>query len=240
MEKLNDLLYYDSLKIYQDSDLFSFSLDSVLLPNFVTLNKKCRKILDIGCGNAPISMILSTKTNAHIIGVEIQKHSYELAQKSILENHLDEQIEIINQDIKEYYKNIESDTFDTIVCNPPFFKVNSTSRVNIKEEKVIARHEKSLSVEDLFPIAKKLLKNNGNIAVVHRPERLISILMSMKQNNIEPKRIQFVYPNEKKEANILLIEGTKNGNEGLKILPPLYVHHSDGSYREEILKIFGK
>ena len=72
MEVLNDLVGYKNLKIFQNTDWFSFSLDSVLLPNFVTLNKNITKILDIGCGNAPIPLILSTKTDANITGVEIQ------------------------------------------------------------------------------------------------------------------------------------------------------------------------
>ena len=240
MEKLNDLLYYNNLKIYQNSEMFEFSLDSVLLPNFVTLNKKCKKILDIGCGNAPIPLILSTKTNAKIIGVEIQKKSYELAKRNIELNHLESQIDIIHQDIKEFNKNLESDIFDTIVYNPPFFKTSELSRTNLNDEKTIARHEVSLTLNDLFHVAKKLLKNNGNIAIVHRPERLMEILFQMKENNIEPKRIRFVYPFTSKDANILLIEGTKNGNPGLKVLPPLYTHNVDGSYTDDILEIFGK
>ena len=89
-------------------------------------------------------------------------------------------------------------------------------------------------------ISKKLLKNNGNIAIVHRPERLVNIIEVMKQNNIEPKKMQFVYPKKNKEANILLIEGSKNGKPGLKILPPLYSHNEDGSYTEEIKNFFEK
>ena len=89
MQVINDLLGYKNLKIYQDTDMFNFSLDSVLLPNFITINKNTQKILDIGTGNAPIPIILSTKTKAQIIGVEIQKEVYELAQKSIEINNLE-------------------------------------------------------------------------------------------------------------------------------------------------------
>ena len=98
MEVLNDLVGYKNLKIYQNTEWFAFSLDSVLLPNFVTLNKNIERIMDLGCGNAPIPLILSTKTNAKIIGVEIQKDSYELARKSVLYNHLENQIELLNMD----------------------------------------------------------------------------------------------------------------------------------------------
>lgn len=238
MEVLNDLLEINNLKIYQDTEMFSFSLDSVLLPNFVTLNKNIKNVLDIGSGNAAIPLILTTKTNASITGIEIQEKSYNLGKKSIEYNHLEDRITFINQDIKEYSKNIESDTFDTITCNPPYFKVNEESRFNQSDYKTIARHEIKLNLEDLFKIAKKLLKNNGNIAIVHRPERLIDIIEEMRKNNIEPKKIQFVYPGVNKEANILLIEGVKNGKPGLKILKPLYSHLDIGEYTDEIKQFF--
>ena len=238
MEVKNYLLGYENLYIMQDTEMFNFSLDSVLLPNFVTLNKNIKQIMDIGCGNAPIPIILSTKTNAKITGIEIQEKSYNLAKKSIEINNLEERIDIINDDINNLYLNLESDTFDVINCNTPFFKVKDESRLNKNDYKTIARHEVKLNLDDIFKIAKKLLKNNGNIAIVHRPERLLDILDTMRKYNIEPKRVQFVYPKKDKEANILLVEGTKNGNKGLKIEPPIYTHNEDGEYTEQVKKYF--
>ena len=192
--------------------------------------------MDIGTGNAPIPLILTNRTNAKITGVEIQKESYELALESVEINKLENQIEIINDDINNFYKNCESDSFDIITCNPPFFKNVITNDSNYK---LLARHEKTLNLEQILIIAKKLLKNNGVIALVNRPERMIDIITEMKNNNIEPKKIQLVYPFKGKNANILLIEGSKNGKPGLKILPPLFAHNNDGSYTEEIKKFFG-
>lgn len=236
----NYLLNYDNMYIIQDTDMFNFSLDSVLLPNFVTINKKTKKILDIGSGNAPIPLILSTLTDAQIMAVEIQKDVYELGKESIKINKLENRIDFINADINELYKEIDTETFDIITCNPPYFKVNESSNLNYSEYKTIARHEIKLDLEKLFKIAKKLLKNKGNIAIVHRPERLSDIVSEMKKNNIEPKRIQFVYPSINSEANILLIEGTKNGNPGVKILPPLISHKQNGEYTEQVKQFFEK
>lgn len=236
----NYLLNYDNMYIIQDTDMFNFSLDSVLLPNFVTINKKTKKILDIGSGNAPIPLILSTLTDAQIMAVEIQKDVYELGKESIKINKLENRIDFINADINELYKEIDTETFDIITCNPPYFKVNESSNLNDSEYKTIARHEIKLDLEKLFKIAKKLLKNKGNIAIVHRPERLSDIVSEMKKNNIEPKRIQFVYPSINSEANILLIEGTKNGNHGVKILPPLISHKQNGEYTEQVKQFFEK
>lgn len=238
MEVINYLLGYKDLKIYQNTDMFNFSLDSVLLPNFVTLNKNIKNVLDIGCGNAVIPIILSTKTDAKIIGVEIQKEVFDLAIKSVKYNNLEEKIEILNNNINEYAKELETETFDTITCNPPYFKVSSSSNYNDSDYKTIARHEVKLNIEQLIKISKKLLKNKGNLAIVHRPERLIDIIMEMKKNNIEPKRIQYVYPGMDKEANILLIEGVKNGKPGLKVLEPIYSHEKNGEYTEQVKKYF--
>lgn len=236
MKVVNDLIGYKNRKIIQDPEMFNFSLDSVLLPNFITINENIKQILDIGTGNAPIPLILSTKTKANIIGYEIQKEVSLLAKESIEINNLQNQITIINDDIKN--NTYETETFDIITCNPPYFEVKDKSKFNKNDYKTIARHEVSLTLEEILKISKKLLKNGGILGLVHRPERLIDILFQMRKYNIEPKKIRLVYPKKEKEANILLIEGKKNGKKGLKILPPLYSHNEDGTYTEEIQRYF--
>ena len=236
MEVKNYLLGYKDMYIYQNPEMFSFSLDSVLLPNFITINSNVSNILDIGTGNAPIPLILSAKTEAHIDAIEIQKDVYELAKKSVLENKLEERINVINGDINEVYKEMTAEYYDIITCNPPFFKVKEDSNLNANDYKTIARHEVKLNLEQLLKISRKLLKNNGIIGIVHRPERLVDILQEMRKNNIEPKKIRFVYPRVNEDSHVLLIEGRKNGNPGIKILPPLYVHEKSGNYTKEVLK----
>lgn len=238
MKVTNYLLGYKDLYIVQDTDMFNFSLDSVLLPNFVSLTKDTKKIMDIGCGNAPIPLILSTKTKADIVGVEIQKDVFDLGCESVKMNHLDKQITLINGDINEVYRKYDSCSFDLITCNPPFFKYQKDSNVNDNDYKTLARHEKTLTLEQIMTIAKYLLTNNGTLALVHRPNRLIDIITLMRKNNIEPKRMRLVYPHPDSEANILLIEGRKNGRAGLKIYPPLYSHTANGEYTDEIKKMF--
>ena len=211
-----------------------------MLPNFCCLNKSIKKIMDLCTGNAPIPLILSTMTDADIIGVEIQKNIYDLAIKSVKINNLDKKIKIINEDVRKIDSYFETDTFDLITCNPPYFRFNENSILNDNSVKSIARHEININLNDIMKISKKLLKNNGSLCLVHRTDRLIEIIESMKNNNIEPKRIRFIYPKEGKESNLVLIDGHKNGKPGLKILDPLYVHNDDGSYTEEVLKMFGK
>lgn len=238
MEVLNDLLGYHDLKIFQNTDWFSFSLDSVLLSNFVTINKNVRNILDLGCGNAPIPLILSTKTDAHIVGVEIQKDSYDMALKSVKYNNLENQIELLNIDMKNLKSIYQGDSFDVITCNPPYFKYLKTSNLNDDEHKVIARHEKMITLEEVLSISKYLLKNNGVLAIVHRTERLVEIFNLFQKYGLEVKKVRLIYPKKNSESNMVLVEGRKNGNPGLKILPPLYVHEDDGNYTSEVTNMF--
>ena len=149
MQVINDLLDYNKIKIYQDTDMFNFSLDSVLLPNFITLTPKTENILDIGTGNGPIPLILTTKTNAKIIGVEIQTEVADLAQKSVELNNLQNQITIINEDINILKDKLPINHFDIITCNPPYFKVSKESKLNKSDYKTIARHEITLNINDL-------------------------------------------------------------------------------------------
>lgn len=241
MKVLNDLLWDGDLKIFQDTEMFKFSLDSVLLANFVTINKSINKILDIGTGNSPIPLMLTKRTNAKIDAIEIQEESYNLGYESIKYNNLQNQINIILGDIREKYKELENNSYDTIVSNPPYYKQNV--KIPLNENKKLARNEQSLSLSDIFVISKKLLKDGGNISIVIDTDRLIEVIELMKRNSIEPKRLQFVYPKESKNSKILLIEGTKNGKPGIKVLNSIFIQDSSNQYTsfiENILKNFGK
>lgn len=235
MEIINFLIGYENLKIVQKEETFKFTLDSILLPNFVDYKVAYKKILDIGTGNAPIPLVLSTKTKAKIDAIEIQEDIYNLALKTIKLNGLEHQICLINEDVTKWYKKVETDTYDLILCNPPYFK---NSNKNNSKEKAISRHENGLNISNLCLIAKKILKNKGRLLIVQRPDRLIDIIKEMQQNNIEPKRMQLIYPRQGKEPNIMLIEGIKNGKSTLKIMPPIIAHLENGEYTEELKKYF--
>ena len=238
--EINDLVYFKNIKIVQDKDYFNFSLDSILLPNFVDITKKTKMILDMCTGNAPIPLILSTKTDAKIYAVELQKEVYNLAKETIKINKLDNQIVLINNNIKNLKKIFNTETFDIITCNPPYFKKKEDSIINENIVKSIARHEIEMELEDVMLISKSLLKNEGSLVLVHRTDRLIEIIELMRKHNIEPKRMRLIYPKINTESNLVLIDGRKNGKKGLKILPPLYIHNNDNSYTKEVLEMFGK
>ncbi len=235
----NRLLNYKDLIIYQDDDYFMFSLDSVLLANFIRIRKDDMFAVDFCTGNAPISMILASKNpKIKITGVELQKEIFELANRSINENNFDDKIKIINDDVKNIFNYYEQGSADIVFSNPPYFKYQDSSLLNEDKVKAIARHEIYLTLEDLIKTSSKLLKNGGNFYLVHRPFRTVDILCLLRKYNLEVKRLQFVYPKKDTEANAILIESSKNGKSGIKILPPLYVHNDDNSYTDFVRKMF--
>lgn len=241
MKVINDLLNYNNMKIVQDENFFSFSLDSVLLPNFINIKTNVKKILDLGTGNAPIPMILSTMEetkNAEIYGIELQKEIYDMAVESLKLNNLEDRIHLINDNMKNLDRYFEINSFDIILSNPPYFKLNEHSNINETVQKTIARHEKEITLEEIVAIAKKFLNNNGTLAMVHRTDRLIEVIEEFRKNNIEPKRVQLVYPKVGTESNMFLIEGRKNGRPGLKVLEPLIAHNNDGEYTDKVKSFF--
>ena len=237
-EVINYLLAHEQFKIIQRKDMFNFSLDTVLLANFVTINKDVEEIIDFGTNNAAIPLFLSMRTNAKITGIEIQKEACDIAEKNIEMNQLQNQIKIVNADIKDYISQLHN--VDIVVCNPPFFKIGEKSNLNESKYLQIARHEIKITLEEIILSASKILKQKGRFAIVHRTERMIEIISYMKKYDLEPKKIQFVYPKINKDSNIILIEATFKGKPGVTILPPFYAHEQNGEYTKEIRKMFGE
>lgn len=229
-----DQLYADGIKIIQSKEVFSFSLDAVLLANFASLPKRGR-IVDLCAGNGAVGLFVSQKTQAEIICIELQKRLADMGRRSIQLNRLENQLTMHTLDLKQTTQVVKKDSVDLIVCNPPYFKELPTNIKNPNPYLAIARHEVETNLEEVIKEAAGLLKSNGKLALVHRPERLVDILDTMKQYQIIPKRIQFVYPKVGKEANILLVEGIHKGRpDGLKILPPLIVYNETDDYYPEV------
>lgn len=208
-----------------------------MIPRFCVL-KNNMKIIDFCTGNAPIPIILSTLTDSNIIGVELQKEIYNLAVQSVKINNLEDRITLLNMNVLDIFNVYETNSFDLITCNPPYFRVNEFSNLNNNMIKSIARHEIEIKLEDICRISKKLLKNNGSLVLVHRTDRLSEIINMLLKYNLQPKRIRFLYPKEQENSNLVLIDARKNGNIGLKVLPPLICHNMDGSYTKEVLDMF--
>ena len=236
MKVLNDILGYKGLKLYQDPDYFCFSLDSVVLANYCKIRKRDANIVEFCSGNGVVSIIMSRRTNANIVGIEIQKKLYDMANESLEYNNLSDRITFINDDIKNFVKD-KDNYVDLIVCNPPYFKYDESKKINDSIEKQIARHELCINIDDICLCASKILKDNGKLCIVHRTDRFTDVYDAMKKYRIEPKRIKFIYNNEDSQAEMFLIEGQKNAGTGLIIDKPLLVRNLDGSHSDEYKKL---
>lgn len=238
-ERIDDL-EYKGLKIIQNTEGFCFGIDSILLSNFANEIKKGSKIIDLGTGTGIIGILLCAKIqNAKVVGVEIQEEVYEMAKRSIKLNKLEERFTLINTNIKELEGKEEMGTYDAVVTNPPYKKEN-TGLQNENQKKLISRHEITAKLEDFIRISSKLLKDKKDFYMVHRPDRLVDIIELLRKYKLEPKKMQFVYPKQEKEPNLILIKATKNAKPFLKVEKPLYVYKENGEYTDEILKIYGK
>lgn len=228
-----DYLLAEELRIIQSPSVFSFSLDAVLLARFVSIPIVKGQLVDLCSGNGVIPLLLSSRTRAKILGIEIQERLYDMAVRSIKYNELDDQLTMIHGDIKEIVKDIGHSKYDVVTCNPPYFPTPKSDEHNKNQHYAIARHEILCNLEDVIKTSSQLLKQGGKAAFVHRPGRLMDILSLMRKYRLEPKRLQFVYPSEGKEANTILIEGIKDGKPDLKILPPFIVYDQNNEYTEE-------
>ena len=218
---INDLLNYN-LKIYQNEDSFKFSIDSVLLAEFVNINYRAKNIIDLCTGNAPIPMILSTKFNKSIYGVELQKSIYKLGKKSVELNNI-KNVNLINDDVKNIVDRFDF-KFDIIICNPPYFKVdNKSSIINENYTKAVARHELCVTLDDIISVSSKIIKESGSLYLVHRCDRFVEILDLLKKYRFGLRRLQFVYDNLNSNSCFLLIEAKYNCKDDLKVINPLYI-----------------
>ncbi len=240
-ERLDNLLADETMKIIQSQSAFAFSLDAVLLADFAKIPLKKGKILDLCSGNAVIPLLLSRKTNVPITGVEIQARLYDMAERNVRLNKLEDQISMIHGDLKDMPTRFGNNKFDVVTVNPPYFQTKNKAHQNENHYLTIARHEIFCTLEDVVKACSRLAKSGGKVAMVHRPARLMDILTLFRQYKIEPKRMRLVYPKKDKEANIVLIEGIRDGKPDLKILPPLFAFYDNDQYSEELEGIlYGK
>lgn len=238
-ERIDDL-ELNNLKIIQNEKGFCFGIDSILLSDYAKNIKAGSKVIDIGTGTGIIGILLCSKSKLKsITGIEIQKDVAAMARRSIRLNNLEEKFDVLNINIKDVFEYIDPNTIDCIVTNPPYMKLNSGAQ-NIEPQKLISRHEIECNLEDIVKISYKLLKSKAEFYMVHRAERLVDIMYTLRKNKLEPKQIRFVHSKLNREPNLVLIKCVKDGGNALKIDKPLIIYNDDGTYTDEIYEIYNK
>ncbi len=221
-----DMFFNGKLQIIQKKKGYRFSMDAVLLSQFINLRKN-ERVIDLGTGCGILPLLLSHTTKAHsFVGVEIQKGLAECARKNVVLNHLEDRVSILGQDFRELKETFPAGSFDVALSNPPYRKYR-TGRINPSLEKAIARHEINGRLEDLISIASYLLPPKGRCYLIFPASRTVDLLVVLRGERLEPKRMQFVYPRMGEEAKFILVESMKTSGVELKIMDPLILHESD-------------
>ena len=234
-ERVDDL--QNGFYVIQNQDKFCFGMDAVLLSGFARI-RKGDHVLDMGTFTGIIPILLKSKTKGeHFTGLEIQEECAQMAERSVRYNHLEEDVRIVQGDIKEAADIFGAASFDVVTCNPPYM-IGQHGLRNPDLPKAIARHEVLCNLEDVVSQAARVLRDRGRFYMVHRPFRLAEIMNVLTKYKLEPKRMQLVYPYIDREPNMVLIEALKGGNSRITVEPPLIVYKEPGVYTENILKIY--
>ncbi len=210
------------LQIIQKKKGYRFSVDPVLLSQFVRIRKN-ERVIDLGTGCGILLLLLSQNANTHsFVGVEIQRGLIECAEKNVVLNHLEDRISILKQDFRELKRIFPPGSFDVVLSNPPYREYR-TGRINPLMEKAIARHEIKGRLEDLITVASYLVPPKGRCYLIFPALRTVDLFVSLRNGKLEPKRIQFVHPRIGEEAKFILTESLKASGVELKIRSPLFL-----------------
>lgn len=220
------------------SELFHFSTDTILLANFAKPKRKTKAVdLGSGCGTIPLLWARDNR-EMEINAIEIQPQGDDMAKRSVAHNNLSN-INCINADLKNLKGTLPFGYFDLVSCNPPY-KESGTGIRNPDTEKLIARHEENLSIDDITLAAKNLLQFGGRFCMCQRPERLTDVLSSMRKNDLEPKRLRFVQQRENKAPKLFLVEGRRGGKPSSLIVEnTLLIEDKSGDFSAEMKEIYG-
>ena len=221
-------------KIIQKKKGFRFTVDSILLVNFLKL-KKNTNLLDIGTGTGIMPLLLCRKEEINLItAVEIETEIAKMFEKTIEINSLESKIKLINTDIKNY----KEEPFDMIISNPPYMKLNE-GYVSPHDYRAGARHEVNLDLKELLINGKRLLKNGGSFNLVYRTNRFMEVLDEAKMLNLNVKRVRFIYSKPNQSSDLFMIEMIKGFKCACVVEEPLYIYNEHGEYTEELKKYYG-
>ncbi len=225
-------LHRGGLKVIQKKDGYRFSMDAVLLANFITV-KRNERVADLGTGCGVIPLIIAFRNPTAIItAVEMDETAGRMAGESVEMNDLSDQITIVVKDIKDLGNAYRSGSFDVVTTNPPYGRLNS-GRINPDPKKAAARHEISGTLDDFLQCASYLLKYRGRLALVYPAAMLADLIVRLREMNLEPKRMQTVYTGKNRKAKLVLMEAVKGGGRELELLQPLYIYDNHGNYSKE-------
>jgi tRNA1Val (adenine37-N6)-methyltransferase len=228
-----DALFDGRLAVIQSRTGYRFSIDALLLADFVTARKHDR-VIDLGAGNGVVAFILaSLHPSLKLTGLEFQPEMARRAVRGAALNRLSDRVSIVEGDVRAAGRLFHAESFDAAVCNPPYRRAAS-GRINPDPEKRLARHEIKADLADFIRAAARLLRRGGKMALVYPATRTVDLLHRMREGGIEPKRLRLVHSYEDSGAALVLAEGVKGGSSEIKIMPALIVYTKERKYTAEM------
>lgn len=241
----NSLGYDNNLFIYQDKEMFNYSVDTILLANLTTLTKKTKNVLEIGANNGALSIFfIQRKKDLKIDAIEIQEEACKLAKHNIKMNKLEKQINLINDDFnlwwKKHNKN-QGKKYQVIICNPPFYRKETKSKKDISKQMLIATHEVTINIDQIIEGSSKIIEQKGHLSLIVPPERLVDVFCSMRKYNFEPKRVIMIHPRIKQKAILAFVEARFQTGYGVHFEPNIYLHPENNKkheYLKEVVELY--
>ena len=234
-ERLDDLMRSGRV-IIQNEKEFCFSMDSVLIAHFPRFKKNAR-VIDLGTGTGVIPLLIADDVK-EICAVELNSCMADLARRNVELNGLTEKIFVVEGDYRKHRELFKAESFDVAIANPPYTPIKNGESNKISGI-ARARHEFTATLEDVVTAARYVLKFHGAFYMIHLASRLCEIVDALHRHQMEMKRLRMIQPKAGRDANLIMFEAIVGANVGnLKILPPLIVHNDDGSYTDEIYKIY--
>jgi len=228
-ERLEDL-QCKGLKIIQDKNLYTFTSDSVILANFIK-TKSSDVAVEIGAGSGVISILVQAKNQLEkIFAFEIQEKMQKNCKKNIKLNKLEEKIELICDDVKNFENYFSQNCIDVVFSNPPYFKQTNFEQNEVKR---IAKEEVCLNCEQLVKTASLMLKNKGVFYCCYPAERICELICHCEKVGMNVKEMFFT-DNGKGEIKLAVVKAVKGGKHGVKVYPNLVTNADDGSYLQAL------
>ena len=232
-----DTFFNGRIKVKQDRGGYRFSIDAILLAGQAA-PKPEDKVVDLGTGCGIISLIMAYRNPGIMVyAVEVQAELARLARTNVRDNRLQDRITVLDTDMKTIKPDMTAGPVDLVVCNPPYRRPDS-GRINPNHQRAVARHELKANLQDVTASTRRILKTSGRFVTIYSAERAADMLWQMRTDSLEPKYIRTIHSNAHSEAKLVLVEGTKGGNPGLKIAPPLILYRDNGDYTDEVQRMF--
>lgn len=224
------------LQISQPCDGYRFSIDALLLANFVQ-SSDAASIIDLGTGCGIIPLILARRfSNASVTGVENNSSMVTLATTNILNNDLGDRITIHHADVVDLRSQYQVSSFDVVVANPPF-RSPLNGKLSPKPGRDQARHESTAGLADFLATAKYLVKPSGRIFFIYLADRLPEFIHTAAELKLAVLQLRMVHGFIDAPAKIFLVELIKARKGTTAILPPLIIYERKNVYSQECQRI---